>query len=126
MEKHEFRGLLLRAGLPEDQIDSVLDHFLIFGYASKIMSLSDHTTATSTYARMDAYLDPQDTYTPVGRYLVSLGAEIIAWEDRTARLNLQPLLRPVTGVMAPIWSVGVDHPEVVSFEGQGGEEPRQP
>lgn len=88
MEKHEFLGMFLTAGLPEDQIDRVLDHFLTFGYASKITSLSDYETARSTYARMDAYLDPQDTYTPVGRYLVSLNAEIIAWEDRSARFNL--------------------------------------
>ena len=92
MEKHEFMGMFLAAGLPEDQIDSVLDHFHTFGIARKITSLTDCEIAKSTYARMDAYLDPQDTYTPVGRYLVSLGAEIIAWEDRTARLNFRPVL----------------------------------
>ena len=79
--------MFLAAGLPEDQIDSVLDHFLSFGHAPKITSLSDYETAKSTYAVMDAYLYPNDTYTPVGRYLVSLNAEIIAWEDRAARLN---------------------------------------
>ena len=87
MEKREFRGMFLAAGLPEDQIDSVLDHFLSFGHAPKITSWSDYETAKSTYAVMDAYLDPDDTFTPVGRYLVSLSAEIIAWEDREARLN---------------------------------------
>lgn len=87
VEKHEFLGMFLEAGLPEDQIDSVLDHFLSFGHAPKITSWSDYETARSTYAVMDAYLDADDTFTPVGRYLVSLGAEIIAWEDRAARLN---------------------------------------
>ncbi len=92
MEKHEFQGMFLAAGLPEDQIDSVLNHFLTFGYAPKIRSLSDYATATTTYAMMDARVHPDDAHSFVGRYLVSLGPQIAHWDDKIARLNSRPVL----------------------------------
>lgn len=87
MEEHEFQGMFLAAGMPEDHIDKALSRFHAFGDSPKILSLSDYEAAKTIYAAMDARVDPDDVHSPVARYLISLGARIADWEDKVARLN---------------------------------------
>ncbi|TGN60125.1 hypothetical protein E4L95_10895 [Paracoccus liaowanqingii] len=87
MEEHEFQGMFLEAGMPEDHIDAALTRFHAYGDSPKILSRNDYVTAKAIYAVMDARVDPDDAHSPVGRYLISLGARIADWEDKIAQLT---------------------------------------
>lgn len=84
MINHDFRGIFLAAGLPEDQIDEVLAYLQTFGGAAKITSLSDYITARSTCAVMDERLDEDDVHSSAAHYLIALLDRIADWEDRGA------------------------------------------
>lgn len=93
MNPHECRDMFLSVGLTEDQIDTVVDHFLAFGEAPHITSISDFNAATTIYAMMDGRLDPADLHSPAARYMISLGTRIATWEDQATTPSFSPRLR---------------------------------
>lgn len=82
MAHRDFQKMFLAAGMPEEHVEGVLDHFHAFAEASDLTSVAEYETARTTYAVMDASVPPEDLHSPVARYLLSLGARIAAWEDQ--------------------------------------------
>lgn len=87
MAHRDFEKMFLAAGVPEDQLEGILDHFHAFGEAAEITSQADYETAKALYGVMDASVPGGDLHSPVARYLISLGPRIAGWEDQAASLN---------------------------------------
>ena len=87
MAHHDFQEMFSSAGMPEDQIERVLEHFHAYDEAADLSSVTEYEVAVSTYSVMDAYVPAGDIHSPVARYLISLGARIVAWEDQAAGLD---------------------------------------
>ncbi|QDA35655.1 hypothetical protein E4191_15890 (plasmid) [Paracoccus liaowanqingii] len=88
MVHRNFQEMFLAAGMPEDQVDNVLDHFHAVGEAADIISVAEYETAKSIHEVMDASVPSGDLHSPVARYLISLGARIAAWEDQNIQRPL--------------------------------------
>lgn len=83
----DIEKLFLAAGLAEDQVDIVLDHFHGLQGAPAITSVAEYAMAKSTYAAMDAYVPSTDIHSAVARYVISLGARIVVWEEQLGTTN---------------------------------------
>lgn len=84
MAYHDFQRMFLAAGMPKDQLEEVLDHFHAAGEAAEITSVAEYEAARSTYEVMDASVPSGDFHSPTARYLISLGARMVAWEEQAA------------------------------------------
>lgn len=78
------RTRYLAAGTPKHQIEAALGYFEQTGTAPAITSPSEYAAARETYARMDACLPPEELFSPVARYILSLGVQLSEWERRGA------------------------------------------
>ncbi|TGN55942.1 hypothetical protein E4L95_14605 [Paracoccus liaowanqingii] len=84
MAYHDFQRMFLAAGMPKDQLEEVLDYFHAAGEAPAITSVIDYEAARTIYGVMDASMPSGDLHSPTARYLISLGARIVAWESQAA------------------------------------------
>lgn len=84
MRNHDFRDMFLAAGVPEDQIEDVLEYFRAFGGAAKIISVTDYEISLSSRAVMEERLDADDVHSPAARYLIALVERIADWEDQAS------------------------------------------
>ncbi|TGN37863.1 hypothetical protein E4L95_22075 [Paracoccus liaowanqingii] len=84
MPNRDYQKMFMAAGMPKNQIESVLDHFHATGEAADITTVAEYDVAKSIYVVMDASVPSGDFHSPVARYLISLGAQISGWEDRVA------------------------------------------
>lgn len=78
------RTRFLAAGTPKHQIEAALGYFEQTGTAPAITSPSEYAAARETYARMDACLPPEELFSRVARYILSLRVQLSEWERRGA------------------------------------------
>lgn len=74
------RSRFLKAGMSPIQIDAALHCFEDTGEALSISSQAEYIAARAAYARMDASLPPDELFSAVARYVLSLGVKVAEWE----------------------------------------------
>lgn len=76
------RTWFISAGMPKTQIETALSYFEETGTAPLITSQREYVAARATYVRMDASLSPDELFSPVARYILSLGVQLSEWERK--------------------------------------------
>jgi hypothetical protein len=89
MEEHELRSRLQAAGMTQDLIETILKNLFSRTSMPIIATRREYRTAKKIYALMDACVPPEDVHSPVAHYVITLGARMLQWEIREARLTQQ-------------------------------------
>jgi hypothetical protein len=72
--------------MSQNQIDAALTHFELTAKTFDITSKAEYLAERETYARMEASLLPDELFSSVARYILSLGMRLAEWE-RKSKVN---------------------------------------